>query len=151
MFRFIKNDISIDGKVYKEQEIYYLTESMRRLVVKKFLYIIFVVVLIYSSINIFFHGTTSIQYEVYITSKNRENIKTLSEDKIPDNITRIKMKIMLGDAKLYLYKNFHLSKEIMVLDSAPIVQYIQENGINICFRYLIYILVCLIFMLFLHD
>ena len=79
-------------------------------VIKSVIFIILCLCLIFSIFKLLFDN----KKEVYINEKNKnELIEMLAKEyEYPDQITSIKLDVMLGDGELYLYKGLKLEKKI---------------------------------------
>lgn len=88
--------------------------------------------------------------EIYINKNNKnEIIEMLTEEyEYPDQITSLKLDVMLGDGELYLYKGLKLEKKTLIGDDSKVFQYIIENGRNSGEKYIIVIIILLVGMLF---
>src|SRR5699024_2611135 len=109
--------------------------------------IIFSITLIFSVLNFLLDNKKAI----YINKENRNELVELirKEYDYPEQITKLKLKIMLGDGELYLYNHFKLEDKFLIGEGSELFQYIIENGHNSgedyiigCFVSLLGIIVC---------
>ena len=115
-------------------------------VIKSVVFIILCVCLIFSIFKLLLDN----KKELYINEKNKnELIEMLAEEyEYPDQITSVKLDVMLGDGELYLYKGFKLEKKTLIGENSKIFQYIIEKGNNSGGKYIIVIIISLVGMLF---
>lgn len=94
-------------------------------IIKKFFIIIFCISILGSLLGILFDNSK----ELRIKKDNSELVKYISEkyDK-PEEITRIKFKMLLGDGELSLYQKFSLKKKTLIVEGEPLFNYIIEHG-----------------------
>ena len=79
-------------------------------------------------------------------NKQKEIIEYLKEEyDEPERVTKIRVKTMLGDAKLYLYSGRKVVKETTVSEGNEIWEYIleHEKDINIDIKYVIYTIIAI--------
>ena len=106
------------------------------------LMMILIVFLLYSAFKMFFSNG----YVISINNKNRQEISEMLEKQRIENqnITRLEIEMMLGDAELRAYRNFKLCDIKRVSESSEIVWYILDEGTSIGIKYIFYILVTVI-------
>ena len=119
---------------------------MKKVIINIFI-IIFSITLIFSVLNFLLDNKNAI----YINKENRNELVELirKEYDYPEQITKLKLKIMLGDGELYLYNHFKLEDKFLIGEGSELFQYIIENGHNSgedyiigCFVSLLGIIVC---------
>lgn len=106
------------------------------------IYILFIILLIYCII-MFFKLSIYKEYEIKISQNNKEQIiKMLEKENIrnPETIDKVRLKPLLGDARLFLYSNSNIIKDTIVVEGSEIMQYVLDNGEDICFKYIMYII-----------
>lgn len=106
------------------------------------IYILFIILLIYC-IVMFFKFSIYKEYEIKISQNNKEQIiKMLEKESIrnTENIDKVRLKPLLGDARLFLYSNSNIIKDTIVVEGSEIMQYVLDNGEDICFKYIMYII-----------
>ena len=115
-------------------------------VIKSVIFIIVCLCLIFSIFKLLFDN----KKEVYINEKNKnELIEMLAKEyEYPDQITSIKLDVMLGDGELYLYKGLKLEKKILIGENSEIFQYVIEKGNYSGEKYIVVIIISLAGMLF---
>lgn len=115
-------------------------------VIKSVIFIILCLCLIFSIFKLLFDN----KKEVYINEKNKnELIEMLAKEyEYPDQITSIKLDVMLGDGELYLYKGLKLEKKILIGENSEIFQYVIEKGNYSGEKYIVVIIISLAGMLF---
>ena len=84
--------------------------------------------------------------EVYINSENEEELlEYISEEyNKPEKITKVKLRVLLGDGELSLYKGFLLEKKTVISDSSPLFDYVLEYGIENTYKYILTIFISII-------
>lgn len=115
-------------------------------VIKSVVFIILCLCLIFSIFKLLLDN----KKELYINEKNKnELIEMLAEEyEYPDQITSLKLDVMLGDGELYLYKGLKLEKKTLIGENSKIFQYVIEKGSNSGGKYIIVIIISLVGMLF---
>lgn len=103
---------------------------------------VLVICIIYSSFNIFFRHST----ELYLNSKNRLEIKEIinNEYKTIDIITKVRTRILLGEAEVCLYTGPILTEKLILDDGDPLINYVIDNGIDTCYKYSFLIIISII-------
>ena len=88
----------------------------------------------------------STEYVMGVNNKNRQEInEMLKKEGIEDqNITRLEIKTLLGDAELRVYSHLKLCDKKIVDESCEIMIYMWENGTSIGIKYMLYILATII-------
>lgn len=107
--------------------------------------VILVICIIYSLFNVVFrHGT-----ELYLNSKNRTEIKEVINIFCDDVtfITKVKTRILLGDAELFLYTGPILVKKVILDDEEPVINYVIDNGIDTNYKYISLIVLSIIVLI----
>lgn len=110
--------------------------------VKTILIILFIICIFYSIFGIVFRNAK----EVYVDSENeKELFEYISKeyDK-PEKITKVKLRVLLGDGELSLYKGFLLEKKTVISDSSPLIDYVLEYGIENTYKYILTIFISII-------
>ena len=84
---------------------------MKKVIINIFI-IIFSITLIFSVFNFLFDNKKAI----YINKENRNELLELIKEEYdyPEQITKLKLKVMLGDGDIYLYKHFKLEKKTLI-------------------------------------
>jgi len=100
---------------------------MKKVIINIFI-IIFSITLIFSVFNFLFDNKKAI----YINKENRNELLELIKEEYdyPEQITKLKLKVMLGDGDIYLYNHFKLEKKTLIGEGDDLFQYIIENGHN---------------------
>lgn len=120
---------------------------MKKVIINIFI-IIFSIILIFSVFNFLFDN----KKEIDINKENQNELLELIKEEYdyPEQITKVKMKTMLGDGELYLYNNFKLKEKTLISEESDLYQYIIENGNNsgedyiiCCFISLLGLIVCI--------
>lgn len=113
--------------------------------IKKLIFIILCITLTFSIIKVVFDN----KKEIHINNKNKkEMVKLISEVyEKPEQITKVQLRVLLGDGELYLYRNFKLEKKCLIGEGREIFMYICENGDKAGGKYIIMIIVSLFGML----
>lgn len=114
--------------------------------IKSVVFIILCLCLIFSIFKLLLDN----KKELYINEKNKnELIEMLAEEyEYPEQITSLKLDVMLGDGELYLYKGLKLEKKTLIGENSKIFQYVIEKGSNSGKKYIIVIIITLVGMLF---
>lgn len=114
-------------------------------IIKELIFLILCITLTFSIIKLVFDN----KKEIHINNKNKnEMIELISEVyEKPEQITKVQLKVLLGDGELYLYRNFKLEKKVLIGESKEIFMYICENGNKAGGKYIIMTIVSLVGML----
>lgn len=102
--------------------------------IKYIFIVVLIICIIYSLFNIVFrHGT-----ELYLNSEKRTEIKEFINNEYNNValITKIKIRILLGDAELSLYTGPILIKKVILNDEDPLINYVIDNGIDTDYSYI---------------
>lgn len=113
-----------------------------------FLCILMMVLIIFLTYSVFkmFLTPFSTEYVMGVNNKNRQEINEMlkKEGIVDQNITRLEIKTLLGDAELRVYSHFKLCDKKIVDESCEIMIYMWENGNSIGIKYMLYILATII-------
>lgn len=125
----------------------------KKLLIIDLLYFFTIIIILFNVFRIFAVSISSNQYQISVSSKNKEELIEMLEEiyEEPEKVTKIKLKIKLGDGDIYLYNNFNLMKKISVSESNSLFQYVLKNGTNPSFKFIIYIIITLLFLLVLET
>lgn len=115
-------------------------------IIKNIIFALLCLCLIFSIFKLLFDN----RKEISVSGKNKNEIIEMirKEYEYPEKITNVKLKVLLGDGKLYLYNNLKLEKESLVGEGSEIFQYIIENGDRSGSKYIIMCFISLIGLLF---
>lgn len=110
--------------------------------VKTILTILFIICIFYSIFGIVFRNAK----EVYINSENKEELlEYISEEyNKPEKITKVKVRVLLGEAELSLYKGWLLEKKTIIDDGDPLCDYVCKYGIENTYKYIFTIFIPII-------
>lgn len=113
--------------------------------VKTMLIILFIICIFYSIFGIVFKNAK----EVYINSENeKELLEYISKEyNKPEKITKVKLRVLLGDGELSLYNGFILEKQTIINEGTPLFDYVCEYGISNTYKYISIIFISIIGLL----
>lgn len=115
-------------------------------IIKNVIFILLCLSLIFSIFKLLLDN----KKEVYINEKNKnELIEMLAKEyEYPEQITKIKLDVMLGDGELYLYKGLKLEKKTLIGENSKIFEYVIEKGSNSGEKYIAISIISLVGILF---
>lgn len=110
--------------------------------IRNILIILFIICIFYSIFGIVFRNAK----EVYINSENeKELLEYINEEyNKPEKITKIKLRVLLGECELSLYNGLILEKQTIIDDGAPLSDYVCEYGIENTYKYILTIFISII-------
>lgn len=105
-------------------------------VTKSIIFIILCCCLTFSVFELLFDN----KKEISINKNNYNEITNLllEEYEKPEEITKVKLKVMLGDGELYLYRGLRLEQKKLIGEDSYLFQYLIEKGSDSGEKYIIF-------------